>query len=263
MRRALAFQPESRQRSVKEFTADLTAALYPKPVAEPTPPVVPPQPQPSRGKLFAALGLVALLAVALVFFLLSQKGPPPVPPEAKLALNYSLIVQVTRDGVDSGAPVRLAGETMLMEHGYKLAIEFQPPKDGFLYVLNGAQDEKAGRPTWVFLHPMAGLVPDLHAGETARVPRENWFRFDGAPGTETLTVVWSNKAVPDLSSLLAQAEVKGRMAVLDQEAQIKPLTFFLEKYRVPVQVKNDDQSKRTELRSDKELLIHQIRLEHR
>ncbi|MEP7366114.1 MAG: protein kinase [Acidobacteriota bacterium] len=262
MRRALSFQPEARQRSVKEFASDLTAALYPQPKVEPAAQVVAPPATRSRAPWLAVMGILAMMLAAVVFLYLSKKPPPPVP-EAQLELNYTLIVQVTRDNVDSGAPIRLAGETMLMEHGYKLAIEFQPPKDGFLYVLNGAEDEKAGRPTWVFLHPMSGVVPDLRAGEVARVPRENWFKFDGAAGTETLTVVWSKKPVPELSELLKGAEVKGKLAILDQEAQIKALNFFLQKNRVPVQVKNDDQLHRTELRSEKDLLIQQIRLEHR
>ncbi|MBK7929135.1 MAG: serine/threonine protein kinase [Bryobacterales bacterium] len=64
MQRALSFQPEARQRSVKEFAAELTAALYPQIVAEPAPaPVVTPAPAaPSRRWLVGGLGLAAVLA---------------------------------------------------------------------------------------------------------------------------------------------------------------------------------------------------------
>jgi len=259
MRRALAFQPEDRQRSVKEFSSDLTAALYAQHKAEPTPPqAVPPPPQRSRKPLIAILGILAMLLAAVMFLYLSKKPPPPA---NQVALDYSMMIQRVRDGQDYGEPIRATGE-MLVEHGHKIALEFQPAKDGYLYVLNGADDAQSGRRTWVVLHPMATATPKLAAGETARVPRENWFRFDDAAGTELLTVVWSGKTVPELNDLIAKATIRGKTAVLDTEALIKPLTFFLEKNRVPVQVNKNDTVRKTELRAAADLVVHQIRLEH-
>jgi hypothetical protein len=77
-----------------------------------------------------------------------------------------------------------------------------------------------------------------------------------------LTVVWSDKAVPELDDLISKATVRGKTAVLDTEALIKPLTFFLEKNRVPIQVTKNDTAHKTELRSTGDLAVHQIRLEH-
>ena len=264
MRRALAFQPEARHRSVKEFAADLTAALYPQPVAQPEAPAVvaPPPPEPSRRLLFAGIGLAAVLLVAVVLLWMAKRNAGgTAPPVNQLALDYSMIIQRVRDGEDYGPPIRVTGE-MLVEHGHKIALEFQPAKEGYLYVLNGAEDAQSGRRTWVVLHPMATVTPKLAAGEVARVPRENWFRFDDAAGAELLTVIWSDKAVPELDDLIGKATVRGKTAVLDTEALIKPLTFFLEKNRVPVQVTKNDTVHKTELRSTAGLAVHQIRLEH-
>ena len=264
MRRALSFQPESRHRSVKEFTADLTAALYPQPSAEPAAPpaAVPPPPPPSRRMLFAGIGFAAVLLVAVVLLWMAKRNSTgTVTPVNRLAIDYSMIIQRVRDGQDYEKPIHVTGE-MLVEHGHKIALEFQPAKDGFLYVLNGADDAQSGRRTWVVLHPMATTMPGLSAGQVARIPRENWFRFDGAAGAELLTIVWSDKTVPELDDLIAKATVRGKTAVLDTEELIKPLTFFLEKSRVPVQVTKNETDRLTELRSSDSVLVHQIRLEH-
>ena len=263
MQRALSFQPEARQRSVKEFAAELTAALYPQPVAEPAPPVVTPAPPaPSRRWLVAGLALASVLLVAVVLLWMAKRnagGTAATGPQ--LALDYSMLIQRVRDGQDHGDVIRVTSE-VLVEHGHKIALEFSPVHDGHLYVLNGAEDAQSGRRTWVVLHPMATATPEIADVEIARVPRENWFRFDDAAGTELLTVVWSKKPLPELDELIRKATVRDRTAVLDTEELIKPLTFFLEKNRVPVQVNKNEAARQTQLRTSGEVLVHQIRLEH-
>ena len=264
MRKALAFHPEARQRSVKEFTADLTAALYPQPVTETAPPkvAVPPPSPASRRILLAGAGLAVVLFAAVVLLWMARRNAAgPAPPANQLALDYSMIIQRVRDGQDYGDAFRVSGE-MLVEHGHKIALEFQPGHDGYLYVLNGAEDAQSGRRTWVVLHPMAMATPTIADVEVARVPRDNWFRFDGAAGTELLTIVWSKNPLPELDSLIAKGTVRGKTAVLDTEELIKPLTFFLEKNRVPVQVNKNETNRLTELRTGNGVLVHQIRLEH-
>ncbi|MBK7929134.1 MAG: hypothetical protein IPJ98_17145 [Bryobacterales bacterium] len=109
---------------------------------------------------------------------------------------------------------------------------------------------------------MATATPEIADVEIARVPRENWFRFDDAAGTELLTVVWSKKPLPELDQLIQRATLRGKTAVLDSEELVKPLTFFLEKNRVPVQVQKNEANRQTQLRTSGEVLVHQIRLEH-
>jgi len=262
--RALSFQPESRQRSVKEFASELTAALYPQTTSTAAPAAVTPAPppRPSRRLLFAGIGLAAVLIAAVVLlWLAKRRADGPVAPANQLALDYSMIVQRSRDGQDYGDALRVSGE-MLVEHGHKIALEFQPGHDGYLYVLNGAEDAQSGRRTWVVLHPMATATPDIADVEVARVPRANWFQFDGAAGTELLTVVWSKKPLAELNNLIAKAAVREKTALLDTEELIKPLTFFLEKNRVPVQVNKNETNRQTELRANGDVLVHQIRLEH-
>ena len=265
MRRALAFQPEARHRSVKEFAAELTAALYPQPLPEPPPKpgIATPAPAaPSRRWVFAGLGLAAVLLVAVVLLWMAQrKTGGTAAPGPQLALDYSMLIQRSRDGQDYGDVIRATGE-MLVEHGHKIALEFSPVHDGHLYVLNGAEDAASGRRTWLVLHPMATATPEIADVEIARVPRENWFRFDDAAGTELLTVVWSKKPLPELDALIQRATLRGKTAVLDTEELVKPLTFFLEKNRVPVQVQKNEANRQTQLRTSGEVLVHQIRLEH-
>ena len=261
MRRALSFQPEARHRSVNEFAAELTAALYPRPAAPPPAPAPLPAPQPSR-RLFVGLLLAALLVGSAAFYAYSRLKPPPPPPAApRIALNYSMILQRVRDGADFGAPIRAIGE-MLVEHGHKLAFEFQPAHDGYLYVLNLADDKQSGRPTWVVLHPMATGSPRLAGSSVARVPAENWFRFDEAAGVELITVVWSDHPLPELDALIQKATIRGRTAVFEAEDLVKQLTFFLGKYRDQVQVSKNEAIKQTELRSAEGVLVYRIRLEH-
>ncbi|MBN8733642.1 MAG: serine/threonine protein kinase [Acidobacteria bacterium] len=262
MRRALSFQPEARHRSVKEFAAELTAALYPPPVAEPALPPVPAAEAPSRRWLVAGLALASVLLVAVVLLWMAKRntgGTAATGPQ--LALDYSMLIQRSRDGQDYGDVIRATGE-MLVEHGHKIALEFSPVHDGHLYVLNGAEDASSGRRTWLVLHPMATATPEIADVEIARVPRENWFRFDDAAGTELLTVVWSKKPLPELDELIQRATLRGKTAVLDREELVKPLTFFLEKNRVPVQVQKNEANRQTQLRTGGEVLVHQIRLEH-
>jgi len=109
---------------------------------------------------------------------------------------------------------------------------------------------------------MATESPRLAGAAVARVPAENWFRFDEAAGVEMITVVWSDQPLPELDSLIQKATLRGKTAVFDSEDLVKQLTFFLGKYRDQVQVSKNEAAKQTELRSPKGVLVYQIRLEH-
>lgn len=266
LRRALAFQPEARHSSAISFAEELAEALEGK-AARPSPP--PTQPVSKKAPAWPwAAGATAICLAAVAGVWLTSGKPPeapqiPPPPPPKLELNYSLIVQRTRDGKDSGDPIRLAGET-LFEHGYKIALEFMAAKPGHLYVFNDAgTTSTGGGRTIVQLHPMAAAHSLVNPGERARIPRENWFRFDNTAGIEYLNLVWSERPLAELDSLASGADRQGPLLIFDQPPQLKQLSFFLQNNRVPVEVRRNMEFQRTELVASGDPLIHRIALEHR
>jgi tRNA A-37 threonylcarbamoyl transferase component Bud32 len=269
VRRGLAFAPEARYRSARAFAEDLAEALEGKgKTAAPVAVVAgggERKPFPKWILAAAGAGVLALAGVGAWFASgpgkTEEKKAAAVAEGPKLELNYSLLVQRTRDGADVGEPVRVPGE-MMVEHGYKIALEFESAEGGELYVFNEARDEATGGRTIVQLHPMAADVAKVSAGGTVRIPRENWFRFDGAAGTERLSVVWSRKPLTELEALAAKAARRGRTLVFGGAEELKHLSWFLENHRVPVEVKRNSEAKRTELSASGDLLIHRMELEH-
>jgi serine/threonine protein kinase len=207
---------------------------------------------PAAGRRMAVIVALLLAIAAAGFFVWRRMLPPPAEP---LQLNYSITVQRWRDGKAYGNPFRLPGE-IVFEQDYRIALEVSSPQPGYLYILNEGVVGATGRHSFNLLEPRRDGSAERAPSTTVRIPPAGaWFRFDGAAGTETLYLVWSRAAAPELE------RVKGLL--VDDAAEVKAIENFLALHRRgKLVVQKNEQSRQTEVRTPASVLVHAVALEH-
>ena len=211
-----------------------------------------------RSKQLAALAFVMLVGAA---GFVSWKYMVPV---SFNELQYFFTVQPTNDGKDFGQEFRSVGN-VIFQSNYRVALNVTSPKQGYLYVLNEAMDEKVAKKTFLILSPLAGAEwdPKIGQGQTVRVPKENWFQFDQATGTEICYVVWSLVPVQEIEKMRKSANVMpGGVIKVEDGMMVAELRDFLRKNVGNLVEKNNEQTNQTELKGTGEFLVQKIPLRH-
>lgn len=284
---ALAFEPERRPASAREFGDRLAAALTgvgkpgPTVAAEypPAPrPVTAPEPEKPKSVVPMVAGAAAiaiLIGGGLVFaFRDSLFGPKPGLAPAKPAvatverkefLGYWLTVQNMRDGKPEGAPFPVLTSAVL-RNGSRVRLNLTPFADGHLYLISeGAQPRPDGLPLYVNLFPSPAIGDGgskVTNGKTIQLPdkADQWFVLDNQQGTEIVWLVWSTQPVPELEELRKFANQTDRGAVTDPAALPRLRDFLngLEKA-----VKTEDEPGKMMILQGSGMVAHRIKLEHR
>ena len=178
-------------------------------------------------------------------------------------LKYSFMVQRMRDGQEMGQQFQSAG-TVIFERDYKVALNFNSPRAGYLYVLNEGMDEEKAQKTIAILSPRPGerWDPKLAQNQEIRVPDKGWFRMDQTTGTENCYVVWSAKPVQEIEKFKASSNVRQGLIVIEDAALISELKEFFKKNSQKLDEKNNEVTNQTELKGRGEILVQKIPLRH-
>lgn len=283
---ALAFEPEKRPATAKEFGERLAAALtetgqpgptlaaeYP-PAPTPLTPVPAPKPKSFNP---VAIGVAAVLVIGggLVFVArdsLFGSKPKPMPPkqvvttpEKKSVTGYWLTVQNMRDKKPEGEAFSVFTSTVL-RNGSRVRLTITPLADGHLYLISeGAQPRPDGLPLFVNLFPSAAIGDGgskISSGKAIQMPdkADQWFVLDNQQGTEIVWLVWSPEPLTELEALRKFSNDTDKGAVNDPAA-IKNLQEKL-KGLAKAGTSEDETGKRMVLEGAGPI-AHRIKLEHR
>jgi hypothetical protein len=262
--KALEKDRERRQQTARQLTEELEAAYKPA--------VVPPKPQPSNLRNFAAL-VVTALALSLAMFLVikfrSGVVKPPTPttasPAAASAKKISLQYRVIRRSTD-GEVKTLAPKDALRERD-QIHFEFVMPFEGSFYLF---YEDRDGSLVWA--NPgREGLPQTGAAGALARVPEKNEITMGAGAGQQNFLAVYVPAATQwSLKEAASPDEVKLRPGKDFTDARIAPATAARIKDRLKREATlvtfSDDQVEGTflleltETTSSTRLLSHRIAL---
>jgi len=217
----------------------------------------------TRRLAFAAIGAVAVaLAAGGAYLKMKTPPPPPPPPQVKLELDYFVNVQKFKGGKPVGEAVRYASAAVLPE-GYGIAVDVSSSAPGYLYILNDGP-LKDGSQSIVVLFPLLGAPSQIGGSQDIRIPTTDWMHLDAATGTEKFYLVWSSQAVPEFEGLKDRKDLlmEGDVVIRDSQ-QIAALRTKLADYQVKdAQIRTNDQTQKTILTSDKDVLVHLIQFKH-
>ena len=156
---------------------------------------------------------------------------------------------------EAGKPYRLEHE-MVFDGDYRITVNVTSPQPGFLYILNKG-DVESGDRTFNLLRPLPGQSAQRPAsGE----PSELKLRFDRASGRELLYLIWSREAVPEMEQVANLPSVQHGIVVVTDAARVKTISDFLQAHASRVVAERKDEQ--TQLRTDDQVLVHAIPLEH-
>ncbi|HYJ90921.1 MAG TPA: protein kinase [Pyrinomonadaceae bacterium] len=178
-------------------------------------------------------------------------------------LTYSLTVQSFTDGRYED-PFRLSGE-MLFRNKDRIRLNIKSPQSGNLYILNQGPQDANDEPSYNILFPSPTSNDGsafLPAGREIQIPQQSWFELDNKEGTESVWLVWSANAIPELESAkrFANAEDKGRI----NEANLnRTIELLLQKNQLDKSnIGRDDNKKESIVTASADIVAHNIKLEH-
>lgn len=281
--KSLAKSPDERYQTAKDMLIDLrnlkkrldveaeidrTSSPETPRVTVASDPQVDRRPRQKRVLALALIGMVLATAAIFAFSMwrASRARPspsvtPPVPVEER-ALTYWITVQKYRNGKRFQDPFTQPGE-MIFEADYQIRVNVRSTQPGYLYVLNEGPPEASVLPEFVVLFPSLTAndgSPRLASDQEVQIPEETWFKFDKQQGTEKLWLVFSKEAVPELEAVREFASRQTRGLITDP-ARNRTVHNFLSSHAVnKTSVEKDE--KKTTLRSNDNLLVHAVKLEH-
>lgn len=187
--------------------------------------------------------------------------PTPSNPLAQRSLAYSLTVQKMRDGKAYQEPFESSGQE-IFENGYKFRLNLSSPQSGYLYVFNEGADEKTGM-SFTIIYPTPATNKGSAKLDANQPMQTNWNTFAGQAGTEELWIVWSASPVPQLEAARDVAFKADEFALTDA-AMVRVVKEFLTKHSDPKpETTKDTIEKQTNVRSNAEVLVKLVQLEHR
>ncbi len=220
-------------------------------------------------RLAVALGIIVFLALGIGGAILWRRGTsPPVTsnptPVAERTLSYWITVQKYRDGKPYQEPFRLRDD-INFEKDYRIRLSITSPQSGRLYLLNEGPTGADQTPTFIVMFPSTSTNNNsalLTANQQIQIPEQSWFSFDEQQGTEKIWVVWAEKDVPELEAVKGFANPKDR-GVISSPGLRTAINEFLKTHSSPgASVERNQETKDTLVRSNSEILVHVIKLEH-
>ena len=220
-----------------------------------------------------ALLAIVLAAVGIAGSVLWRRsGAPAVPApapstsprSAERTLSYWITVQKYRDGKAYQDPFRLSDD-INFERDYRIRLHLTSSQTGRLYLLNEGPEGSDQTPNFNVLFPSETANNGsalLTENQQIQIPQQSWFQFDAQQGTEKIWVVWAEKDVPELEAVKGFANSRDR-GVIGSPGLRTAVNQFLKGHSsaVPVVERNKDKNE-TIVRTNSEILIHVIRLEH-
>jgi serine/threonine protein kinase len=227
---------------------------------------------PKSRALPIVLSLMVIAGLAIgVTWLWRRSGAAPVTPAtptavpaAERTLSYWITVQKYRDGKPYQDPFRLRDD-INFEKDYRIRLNITSSQSGRLYLLNEGPRGADQTPTFNVLFPSETANNGsalLRENQQIQIPQQSWFQFDEQQGTEKIWIVWTKNAVPEMEAIKGFANSKDR-GIVSSPGLRTGLIEFLKTHSTPAaSVERDEQKKDTLVRTNSEILVHIIKLEH-
>jgi serine/threonine protein kinase len=219
----------------------------------------PTPPRRSRGTLIMGAIAVALAAGVGIYVALRPGEAPPVIPAknvpSPLALELEYSVNVKRP---DGRITRYSSER-IVPAGYEVQVQVQPPKPGFLYVVNDGPLD-AHTQVIVVLYPGTDTPAAIEGGKTFQAP---WALLDQANGGENLYLIWSAAPVPEMEALKDRKDLLfNNHVTLRDDLRSSTLQFLSNNEIAESDIRKDHEAGKTRISTQRAILVHHIRLEH-
>jgi serine/threonine protein kinase len=226
-----------------------------------------------RSLLFK-LGFVALLVLVTAAGVWSWRAlransgtPPLAPPTNRLPernLSYWIEVQKYREGKPFQDPFRL-GREINFEKDYRIRLNLRPSADGHLYLFSEGPGASGQPSPLVILFPSSTTNDGqsaLAAGHNVQIPERTWLEFDAQEGTEKVWLVYSREPIAMLEALKSFANPRDR-GLIGDPAQSGAVRSFFNSHQNPLPVATPDEvNQQMVVRSDNDILVYLLRLEH-
>ena len=176
-------------------------------------------------------------------------------------MSYSLTVQKMREGKEDQGPFESTGQEAF-ESGWKFRLNFNSPHLGYFYLLN-EEPAAGGALGYRLLFPSPSINDGSAQTAAAQPIRTGWYLLGERKGTERLWLVWAAQAVNELEAIkgVVNPEDKG---VISGPAKLEAVRELLNRSaQMKSAVTIDPQSRRTDITSRSDLLLHLLKLEHR
>jgi hypothetical protein len=193
-------------------------------------------------------------------------GPKANPPGVSTADERSLVFWLTVQPTRNGKPEKEAFDStglQIFNNGWKFVFNVLPSQPGALYLINEGPGA-GGQKVFNVLFPTTeqAIGAEIQSGETAQT---GWNRFDENTGTETLWVIWSAKAVPELDTIFQSAfKSEGQIKDPAQIEQVKSYlnSHWLDEAQRPMLITNEERL-RSFIRHNGNVMVHRVTLSHR
>jgi serine/threonine protein kinase len=292
--KSLSFAPEDRYASAKDFTEDLARALTNAPntqeqgIERSVVSEIPGaaltisasnlrQDRSRRYKMaLTVFAIAALGATALAWRTLSDNEdrgtePPRQPPQNQVEcqLSYSLTVRRNPKIFPNQRSFSLPGE-MLFGAGDRVRFQISVTRNGFIYIVNQSPELRDGLPLYNVLFPISinnqgsAAVPAAHSvqiPQPSRSPERDWFKLDKEQGSETVWLIWSDAELSSLEAVKGWANPKHQGVIGDAD-QRRALSQFLAA-QTPSLPERDETGGRTVFKTNSNLLVGRVKIEHR
>ena len=187
-------------------------------------------------------------------------APSPVAAGPERTLTYWMTVKKVREGEIKEFTV--AGE-LNFEENDEIRLNVRSPQSGYLYILNEGPLEESAVPEYMILFPSPTAnngLSFLAADQQAQIPEQSWLQFDAQQGVETLWLLFSEDAVPELESVKGFANKRSKGVIADM-TQNKLIQSFLTTHSTTKPAHERGRSLTT-LKAPGKLLLYPVRLEH-
>lgn len=147
-------------------------------------------------------------------------------PTRRVGLKYRILLGTNE------CNLREVDPSHIFSTGDRIRFQFESNVDGYLYVLD---KQSSGQERILFPHSeINGGRNEIERGISYSVPATSWFRFQGVPGEERLTVIVSRTPLQSLpqeipSENVPTVSVAALTNELNQNVRARDLVFFKEK----------------------------------
>lgn len=190
----------------------------------------------------------------------------PTPTIQTQSLSYSISVCKPADYPACRKAFIIPGE-INFEKDYRIRINISAPRPGYLYIINEGPATERGLPQYVSLFPKASMSEGsamLDANRIVTIPDESWLHFDEEEGTEKLWLVWSDHRLGEFEEAARTVSIKPQdKGALKDASQIIAIKDFLTRYsKTKPEIVKDNALKQSTVKSDGNIITHNINLEH-
>jgi len=190
--------------------------------------------------------------------------PSPAAPGAERSFSYWITVRKDPKLYPNTPPIQFT-EDKVFPNGYRVTISFISPQRGHLYIISESPSV-AGQATifnTLFPTPTANEGSAVSAGQTVRIPdHDEGLVLDTEQGEEKIWLIWTAGEVADLEKLKRWINSTDAGEIKDA-AEVESLRKFLATHSAAKpEVNYDEASKQTRVKTNGDILVKLVKLQH-